>query len=517
MTGSAVATPHLHSAEAARHILVNGGNAVDAAIAAVAAQGVVAPETCGVGGDLFALVHRPGWERPRALNSSGRAGSNADARALREAGHQDVPRDHPLTVTIPGCVDGLVALSDELGTLPLARVLDPAITLARQGFRVSTEQADAFDRMASVYRENPAVSEFYPDGATVAKYDVVTRPTLGDTLEAVAEGGRDAFYQGRPGEDIMTAVNGLITLDDMTASQAEWTEPIGVDVAGFTTWTVPPNSPGYLGPASLAVFEMLNPPEDTGDPLWWHLLIEAYRCVAWEHTDLVADPDHAPLPNELLLDRNRLERAAGTVDRGHAGTWPQGMGGVSGTAYLCVADEEGTAVSIIQSNYRGTGSVFGAARSGFLLQDRGGGFSLTPGHPNELGPGKRPLHTLAPTLWTEDTSARWILGSRGGAVQSQLVSQIAARAILGDQDLEAAQAAPRWTVSDSGPFAEPALTVEPGVDPAIIDGLESRGHRVTETPGPQKGWGPVGIIELNGEARVTARDPRVDTTAALVF
>lgn len=517
MTGNAVATPHYLSAEAARHILLNGGNAVDAAIAAVAAQGVVAPETCGVGGDLFALVHSRGWDRPRALNSSGRAGSNADAQVLRATGNDVIPRDHPLTVTIPGCVDGLVALSSGLGALTLGEALDPAITLARQGFAVSTEQAGAFDRMASVYGKNPAVAEFYPDGASVKKGEVVTRDALGDTLEAVAGNGRDAFYLGTPGEDIVTAVGGLITLEDMADSQAEWIEPIGVDVAGLEAWTVPPNSQGYLGPATLAVFEMLGPPDDTGDPLWWHLLIEAYRCIAWERNDLVADPDHATLPTELILDRDRLERAAGTIDPGRAGVWPVGTGGASGTAYLCVADDEGTAVSIIQSNYRGTGSVFGAARSGFLLQDRGGGFSLMPGHPNELGPGRRPLHTLAPTLWTDDRGARWTLGSRGGAVQPQLIAQIGARAIIGDGRLDEAQEAPRWTVSEFGPLAEPALAVEPGVDPNVISGLETRGHAVRQLERLQPGWGPVSVIEMDGSTRRTAPDPRVDTTTVLVF
>lgn len=517
MSSNAVATPHHLSAEAGRQVLKQGGNAVDAAVAAVAAQGVVAPETCGVGGDLFALVHVPGWDRPRALNSSGRAGSGVSADELREAGAADVPGDHPAAVTIPGCIDGMVTLIDELGSLDVNQILAPAIALAVNGFEVSTEQSAAFSRQASVYRDNPAVSSFYPEGRPVEKGELITRPELARTLEAVADGGREAFYEGTPGEDISAAVEGLIGVDDLMDSQAEWVDPIGVGLAGLTAWTIPPNSQGYLGPATLAVFEMLEPPDDPADPLWWHLLIEAYRCLAWERDDVVSDPKTLALPSDLLMDRERLERAAATIDPNRAGIWPPAMGQVSSTAYLCAADSQGMSVSIIQSNYRGTGSPFGAARSGFLLQDRGMGFTLTPGHPNELAPGKRPLHTLSPALLTERDRPRWILGTRGGAVQPQLVAQLGARAILGEVPLQQAQDAPRWTTSQFGPGSGSQLASEPGVAHNVIGSLRARGHAMTTLDSRQPGWGPMSIIELDGAQRRTAADPRVDTTAAFVF
>lgn len=512
-----MATPHHLSAEAGRRILVEGGNAVDAAIAAVAAQGVVAPETCGVGGDLFALVHAPGWARPRALNSSGRAGSKASAESLRESGATVVPGDHPAAVTIPGCVDGMTTLIEELGTLDMGQILAPAIELAREGFTASTEQAYAFGRQSSIYAENPAVADFYPEGQPVERGDRVTRQDLAETLEAVGSGGREAFYGGRAGEDISRALNGQITTEDMTSSQAEWVDPIETRVAGLSAWTIPPNSQGYLGPATLAVFEMLDPPQDPTDPSWCHLLIEAYRCLAWERDDLVADPGTLALPASLLLDRARLERAAATVDRARTGIWPTAMGSPSSTAYLCTADSDGLAVSLIQSNYRGTGSPFGASRSGFLLQDRGMGFTLTPGHPNELAPGKRPLHTLAPTLWTDADRPRWVLGTRGGGVQPQLIAQLAASAIIGDSDLESAQDASRWTTSEFGPGSASSLAFEPGAPDGVVDALEEMGHQISVLDRRQPGWGPMSIIELDGSARRAAADPRVDTTAALTF
>jgi gamma-glutamyltranspeptidase/glutathione hydrolase len=517
LTANAAVTPHHLSAQAARRVIEAGGNAVDGAIAAVAAQGVVAPETCGIGGDLFALVHVPGEDRPRALNASGRAGANADPETLRAAGQDQVPPDHPLTVTIPGCVDGLAALADSLGRLSLSDSLAPAIELAENGFEVSAEQARAFTARAGSYRDHPAVAAFYPEGDPVASGDRVTRPDLAATLRAVVAEGRDAFYQGRPAEDIVEAVGGLITMTDMEPDQSEWVDPIGVEAAGLIAWTTPPNSQGYLGPGALAVFEMLDPPRDPGSPRWWHLLIESYRSLAWERNDLVADPDHLALPADLLLDHERLARAAGSVSEDRAGVWPAPAGRPSGTAYLCVADSEGVGVSIIQSNYRGTGSPFGARRSGFLLQDRGGGFSLVPGHPNELGPGKRPLHTLSPTLWTEGTRARWLLGTRGGAVQPQLVAQVAASAIMAGRPPEQAQETPRWTVGDFAPGAPSGISVEPGLPAALLDRLGEMGHEIVVREGPQPGWGPMGLIGLEGIRRAAASDPRVDTTAAVLF
>lgn len=516
MTANAVVTPHHLSAAAGQATLEAGGNAVDAAVAATAAQGVVAPETCGIGGDLFALIQAPGWETPRALNSSGRAGSGVSADSLRASGVGSISDDHPAAVTIPGCVDGMETLVSELGRLSLAEVLAPAIELAGGGFQVSTEQARAFSRKADVYSQNPAVASFFPDGVPVGRGDVVVRANLATTLENIAAHGRSAFYEGQPAEDIVESLDGSIKLEDMRESQATWVKPISAEVAGMECWTIPPNSQGYLGPATLAVFEMLDPPSDPDDPMRWHLLIEAYRCLAWERDDVVADPDHLAMPADLLLDKSRLERAADTVGRERTGVWPH-MGSTASTAFLCVADSDGMAVSLIQSNYRGTGSPFGAARSGFLLQDRGMGFTLMPGHPNELAPGKRPLHTLSPTLWSSGDQPRWILGTRGGAVQPQLIAQMGASAILAGEDLNRAQARPRWTVSDFGPETSSSPTLEPGFHPVGVDDLRARGHDLTVLAAPQPGWGPVSIIELDGPTRQAAADPRVDTSAALLF
>ncbi len=494
---------------------MHGGNAVDAAVAMVAAQGVVAPETCGLGGDLFAIIHMDGEESPYALNASGRSGSNAFANTLRELGAETVPGDHPLAVTIPGCVDGLTALSERFGSMSLDTSLAPAIALATEGFRSSNEQSNAFAAMAHRYVGNPAVSSFYPGGAPIGPGQVVMRPRLASTLREIASGGRDAFYAGVAGEDIVNSLDGHVTMEDLGRSQAEWIEPMGVGVGDDFAWFSPPNSAGYLGPGTLAVFVRLDPPDDPDDPLWWHLLIEAHRALAWERDRLVSDPSTAEVPPSELLSDDRLDEAAASVSVDRAGSWPTKPAAASGTAYMCVGDNKGLSVSIINSNYHGTGSPFGAARSGFLLHDRGRGFSLEPGHPNELLPGKRPGHTLSPTLWTRGSHTSWLLGTRGGEIQPQLIAQLAARAIVGGQPLESAQAAPRWSMTQYGPGSTSAISLEPGAN--VADQLRSLGHEVGEMQNLQSGWGPMSIIDRRTSELAAAADPRVDTTAAFVF
>ncbi len=503
--GDAVATPHAASTDAANQIFAEGGNAVDAAIAANAVQGVVAPETCGVGGDLFALIYRPGDARAAALNASGRAGSKVDPAELSDESR--IPFDHPLSVTVPGCVDGWVALADRFATKSLATLLQPAIELAAGGFEVSPELARA------LVRRRLDASEFYPDGTPAAAGATVRRPRLAAVLQAVADRGRDGFYAGAAGRAIIEAVDGRITEADLARRQADWVEPLGAEVFGRTGWTIPPNSQGYLALASGWIFEQLQPPRRADDPDYLHLQIEAYRSVAWERDDVVADLDFAPLPPNDLVAPDRLRARVEAVDPARAGRWPSPEEAPGGTAYLCTADTDGMGVSLIQSNYTGFGSGIGAA--GFFLQNRGAGFTLAPGHPNRLAPGKRPLHTLAPTLWTVDGRLDTLLGTRGGAYQPQLLLQMAAAVFLLGLDPAEAQSLSRWTLEEFGPSAPSAVLAEPGL-PAL-DELEGRGHRVQRLDGLQPGWGPVSIIRRSPEGRyVAAADPRVETTSATV-
>jgi gamma-glutamyltranspeptidase / glutathione hydrolase len=513
--GDAATTPHHLATQVAMSVMAAGGNAVDGAVAACAVQGVVAPETCGVGGDLFAIVHRPGMTLPDALNASGRAGSGAWAATLRDAGHVRIPDRDPLTVTVPGCVDGWQVLLERHGTLDLATVLSPAIRLALDGFPASDELAAAFERFRRDLEGQAAADGIYPPGRPLRPGMRVRRPGLAATLESLADDGREAFYAGQAGREIVAATGGSISPEDLARSQAEWVDPLGTVVFGLEGWTIPPNSQGYLTLAASRILELLDPPDDPDDPIWWHLVVEAYRSVAWERDDLVADPDHAPLPADRLLDPERLGERAARIDRRRASTWNPPMPAPGGTAYLCTMDRTGMGVSLIQSNYMGIGSLIGAGPAGFFLHNRGAGFDLRPGHPNELAPGKRPLHTLSPTLWTRGGDLAAVLGTRGGDQQPQMLLQVAARIFGHGTHPGDAQAAPRWTVGGFRQGDPPELLVEARTPQGIVDDLSRRGHSV-RTAGPwEGGWGPVSVITVDQTGlRTAAADPRVATSAA---
>lgn len=512
--GSAVAvTPHYLATDAAVTVLRSGGNAADAAIAANATLGVVAPETCGIGGDLFALVHTPDRPAPAALNASGRAGAGADAEAVRRAGHRRIAVDSELAVTVPGCVDGWVALAEEFGSMPLGKTLQTAIAHAREGFPATPELSQSLDRLADHLRPQPASRGLFPNDLPPAIGALVTRPALAETLAMIAADGRDGFYTGPAAAAITAATSGILAPKDIAQEQAEWVQPASLQVMGWTGWTIPPNSQGYLALAAAWLFEQLDPARDPNDPAFVHGAIEACRAVAWERDDLVADPDHAPLSAAALLDPERLGARLERLSLSARTEWPAPQPAPGGTAYLTVYDSAGMGVSLIQSNFHGIGSRIGAGEAGFFLHDRGSGFSLVPGHPNELAPGKRPLHTLSPTLWTEGEELRLLLGTRGGDFQPQTMLQMLTMLRWAGLDGAEAHRQPRWTTAE---WREPTDTVlvEPHMDPAVVAALRSLGHEVAVTDKWMGGWGPVSVIAVHADGAVGAADPRVASTSA---
>ena len=513
--GAVAVTPHHLATSAALEIMASGGNAVDAAIAANAVQGMVDPTTCGPGGDLFALVHRPDHPAPEALNASGRAGSSLDATRLRAAGHDRLPPRSSAAVTAPGCVDGWLALAGRHGTLPLEALLGPAICLGEEGFPVSADLAAALTRLHDALRAQPSAAELYPEGRPPRPGEVLRRPLLAATLRAVAAEGRRALYGGPVGAAITTATEGMLTAPDLAREHAEWVEPIGIEVFSHRLWTVPPNSQGYLTGAAAWLLEHLAPPRDPDAAAFHHAVIECYRAVAAEADHLVADPAHLPLPAGRLLDPERLRPLLATLRPDRVVLRPAARPAPGGTAYLAVLDAAGMGVSLIQSNFMGIGSGLCAGATGVWLHNRGAGFSLEPGHPNEAAPGKRPRHTLSPTVWTREGRLALLLGTRGGHQQPQYLLQMAALIFLAGLEPAAAQAQPRWHMEQPAPDGGSVLAVEARMAGDLVAGLAALGHTVTPGPALAVGWGPVSVIATAPDGtRTGAADPRVATARA---
>lgn len=491
-----------------------GGNAVDGAIAANAVQGVVAPDTCGIGGDLFALIHRPGDTEPLCLNASGRAGSGVSAATLRET-YSEMPYRHPWTITVPGCVAGWAELAESHGALALSTSLAPAIELASNGIPVSPELAASLVRLADMIGSQPSAEALYPNSTPPSAGDSLTRPDIAGTLAAIADAGPAAFYQGQVAQAIAAATDGGVTVEDLAAASVDWVEPIGIDVFGLTGWTVPPNTQGYLTLAALWLFEKLAPPTDPADAGYAHAAIEAYRAVAWERDDLVADPDTAPMDPADLLSTARLRSRLESLSMDGVSNWPAPAAAQGGTAYLCTRDSDGTGVSLIQSNFAGIGAGRSADGTGVFLHNRGGGFNLTEGHPNELMPGRRPLHTLCPTIWTNGDELRMILGTRGGQYQPQLLIQLAAHLLYSEVPRALGQPLPRWQVDGWERGASPIVKIEERTPQPIVAGLEARGHTVERVADWNQGWGPMSVIGIEEDEVYASVDPRVSTSAAL--
>ncbi|HKX73971.1 MAG TPA: gamma-glutamyltransferase family protein [Acidimicrobiia bacterium] len=514
--GPAVVTPHILATQAGMKVMAQGGNAADAMVAANSVLGVVAPETCGIGGDLFALVHRPGMDAPDALNASGRAGSGVDPESLVAQGHQQMPPFDPQSVTVPGCVDGWDMLLARYGSLPLAEILQPSLRLAREGFPASTELTRALAAQQQTLAPQSAAEGLYPGGKPPAVGDRLFRPGLFRTLSAIAQDGKPAFYRGAVAAAISEATGGVITPTDLAGCQGEWVDPISTNVFGLTGWTVPPNSQGYLTLAAARAFELLDPPLDPESAESWHLAIEAYRVMAYDRDEVLSDPVIAPQSAKELVDEGRIKARASLIDPHHASQRVAPAPLPSGTAYLCAVDAAGMGVSFIQSNFMGIGSRIGAAEAGFFLHNRGAGFDLRPGHPNRLAPGRRPLHTLSPSLWTRGNNLAAVLGTRGGDYQPQLLLQMAIRLFSAGVEPGAAQSRARWMI-DAFAAPHPTVAVEAHTPPAIVAGLRERGHRVEVREEVQHGWGPVSVITVDErDLRTAAADPRTDTAAAAV-
>lgn len=497
-------------------MLQGGGSAADAAVAASAVVAVTCPHLCGMGGDLFALVH-DGNATPAALNSSGRAGRGADAVQLRLDGHSTMPFTGDIrSVPVPGCVDGWLALHDRYGRLPLAVVLEPAVVYAASGFPASPFLAAAVQLLRGI----PGTEDLAGNGR-LRHGDPVRRPGVALALEAVVTHGRSGFYQGPFGEGLLELGAGEYDASDLTRPTADWVEPLRLRVWDHDVWTIPPNSQGYLTLLGAAIASGLDLPETPDESSWAHLLVESARAAGHDRPAVL----HEGADVQPLLDAPEVARRRALVDpaRRSALRSPAAAGD---TMFLCAVDRDRMGVSLIQSNASGFGSLIFEPATGIGLHNRGIGFSLEPGHPAEYAPGRRPPHTLAPALVTEpDGSLRAVIGTMGGDTQPQILLQLLARVFLHGQSAGAAIGAPRWALRQpaSGGFdtwADPDATVvciESDAEAAWADGLRERGHQVDVVDGMTGTFGHAQLIEVTPSGLAGAADPRALTGDAIGY
>lgn len=512
--GLVCSVDHLASSAGAE-LLAAGGSAADAAVAASAVLAVTSPHMCGMGGDLFALVHHQDGP-PEALDAAGRAGSGADADRLRAEGHGEVPFHGDVRAApVPGCVDGWCALLDRHGRLPLAQVLAPARRLAEDGFPAAPMLAFMLADLDGVVGCDELA------GARPGVGERVVRPELARMLAAVAEGGRDDFYGGAFGAALVEVGGGEYDPADLRDAGATWVDPLGLRVWGHDLWTIPPVSQGYLALASARMAELLVgdalPSEDQA--AWAHLLVEVARLAASDRPEVL----HEGADGQALLGSDRLADAAARFDPDRtAPATPPTRGG--DTMHLAAVDRDGMGVSLIQSNASDFGCRVAVPGTGILLHNRGIGFSLVEGHPAEYGPGRKPPHTLAPALITRpDGSLRAVLGTMGGDSQPQVVLQLVARLLVGGAQPGDALEAPRFVLSsgsaqsfDTWRSPHQVVRLEAHAPPRWADGLSARGHEVEVAGFDPAGFGHAHVIEVRPDGmRAGAADVRSMTGAAV--
>ena len=505
------ATSHPAATLAAIETLKRGGNAVDAAITATALLCVIEPAMTGIGGDCFALVHKPGIGLI-ALNGSGRAPNAATPQWYAKAGITAIEVTSPHAVTIPGAVDAWATLLADHGTLSMAQVLAPAIEAADGGFavapRVAYDWAGLADKIA---RHAGARKHLLRDGRTPKMGETMRFPALADTLKRIARQGRDGFYTGAVAADIVAtlkAEGGLHTASDFESVRAEYVTPISVGYRGVDLYELPPNNQGIVALIALKMLERLGPSETSGSADRYHLMLEISRLAYMARDQFVADPATCAVPVEFMLSDAFIDDLTRRIDRNKRtaafGPIPKPTG--TDTTYLTVVDRDGMAVSFINSLFAGFGSGIVSETSGVVLQNRGTGFVLDAGHPNCIAPGKRPLHTLVPAMAVRD-GRPWIsFGVMGGAFQPIGHAYVLTNRLDYGLDLQQAIDHPRVF------FENDSVQAETTVPKAVMDQLTSLGHPMARRTDPWGGGQAIEFDHANG-CLIGASDHRKDGCA----
>lgn len=503
-TGMAATSQPL-ATQIALDVLKQGGSAVDAAIAANAALGLMEPTGNGIGGDLFAIVWDNASQKLYGLNASGRSPQSLSyekmKQVLADQGLEKIPAFGPLPVSVPGCVDGWFELHQKFGKLPMDQVLKPAIDYANEGFPVSELIAYYWAAGRRLARYPGFADTFLPDGKAPSKGEIFRNPQLASTLEAIAKGGRDAFYQGAIADTIaefMQQHGGYISKEDLANHRSEWVDPVGYNYRGFELWELPPNGQGIAALQILGVLEGYDLRSmGFGSPDHVHYFVEAKKLAFEDRAKFYADPDFHEIPvKELTSETYAAERRGLISPRRAARRYDAGNPALKegDTIYLTVADKDRNMVSLIQSNYRGFGSGMCPPGLGFCLQDRGELFDMTPDRMNTYAPGKRPFHTIIPAFVTKDGKPFMSFGVMGGATQPQGHAQIMINMIDFGMNLQEAGDAPRILHTGSSQPTGEVMTdggevsLESGFDYETIRNLMGRGHAIKFARGPFGGY-----------------------------
>ena len=511
--------------QVALDILKAGGNAIDAAIAANAVLGLVEPVSNGIGGDLFAIVWDAESKRLYGLNASGRSPKSLSIDYFKEKAYDKIPAFGPLSVSVPGCVDGWFELHGRFGSMEMKHILQPAIDYARDGFPVSEIIAYYWAGNARSLSNYPNVSEVYmPGGKAPGKGEIFKNPYLASTLGLLSEGGRDAFYRGEIARSIdafMTEQGGFLSYEDMASHSSEWVEPVSTNYRGYDVWELPPNGQGIAALQILNILEGFDiAAMGFGSSEYIHHFVEAKKLAFEDRAAYYADPAFNELPVEELISKEYADRRRELISpyrasrKLDAGEMEHGN-----TIYMTVADGHGNMISLIQSNFRGMGSGMCPPGLGFILQDRGELFTLEEGHYNVYEPGKRPFHTIIPAFITKEGSPYMSFGVMGGSMQPQGHAQIVINIIDFGMNLQEAGDAPRIRHDGSSQPTGSRMTdggvvnLESGFSYESIQGLMKRGHHVQHSNGGFGGYQAILRDGKNG-VYIGASESRKDGQAA---
>lgn len=532
-TRSEAMAPHAMAAtsqplatQVALDIMRDGGNAIDAAIAANAVLGLTEPTGNGIGGDLYAIVWHAKTQKLYGLNASGRSPKSLSLEYFKQNGYDKIPARGVLPISVPGAVDGWFELHGKFGAKPMPEILQPAIEYARDGFPVTEVIAYYFERNAAVLADQPGFKEvFMKDGVAPQKGKRFRNPDLANTYEAIAKGGRDAFYKGDIAgriSDFVAEHGGFLSYDDLASHVSLWVDPVSSNYRGYDLWELPPNTQGIAAQQILNMLENYDIKSMGFDsPEYIHLFVEAKKLAFEDRAKYYSDPAFNDVPVEGLLDKEYARERAKLINPKRAGrAYEPGNPPTRGdTIYLTTADAEGNMVSLIQSNYRGMGSGVTPTGLGFVLQNRGELFNLDPSHNNVFAPGKQPFHTIIPAFVTKDGKPWLSYGVMGGATQPQMHAQILINMIDFGMNLQEAGDAPRILHEGSSEPTGEVMTdggvlyLENGFSAATRRELVKMGHKVSETVGPFGGYQAI-MRDHDEKVYIGASESRKDGHAA---